>query len=85
MLRDQDQAWDVVGKPPQFVEPNAYPFPSFARLSEANPPAILAGASNRDVLGSYNLALPTRRLNELNAALKAGLLRGTTIDPQFEE
>jgi hypothetical protein len=83
LLREQHQSWEAVGIQPQFVEPNLYPLPDFARLS--GPPAILAAASNRDVLGSYNLAVPTTRLNEFEAALKTGLLMGTTIDPRFED
>jgi hypothetical protein len=83
LLREPDQSWEGVGVQPQFVGPNVYPLPDFARLS--GPPAILSAASNRDVLGSYNLAVPTRRLSEFNAALKTGLLMGTTIDPLFED
>jgi hypothetical protein len=83
-LRAADQSWEVVQAPPRFMEPNVYPAPDFARLSEDNPSAILAGASNRDVLGSYNLAVPTARRNAFDAALKSGLLLGTRLGERFE-
>ncbi|HEY4940835.1 MAG TPA: hypothetical protein VII56_05360 [Rhizomicrobium sp.] len=83
-LRAQGQSWEATNKPPSFVEPNAYPLPNFARLSDDNPPAILSGAHNRDVLGAYNLAVPTARLNQFNLALKSALLLGTCLDTPFE-
>ncbi|MGK6355787.1 hypothetical protein ACMGDH_11260 [Sphingomonas sp. DT-207] len=83
-LRASGQSWEPVGQPPRFVEPNAYPLPDFARLSEENPPVILAGASNRDVLGAYNLAAPTARLNQFEAAIQSGLLFGTRLDQRYE-
>jgi hypothetical protein len=83
-LRADGQSWEPVYQPPRFIEPNAYPLPDFARLSDDNPPAILAGASNRDVLGAYNLAVPTARLAQFEAAIKSGLLLGTRLDQRFE-
>lgn len=72
--------------PPAFAPDNAYPLPGFARLepSPANPRVITAGATNRDELGAYNLAVPTARRAELYAALEDGLLEGVTLDLRFE-
>ncbi|HXC55047.1 MAG TPA: hypothetical protein VNU97_07115 [Rhizomicrobium sp.] len=84
-LRAEGQSWALVSAPPRFIEPNLYPQPDFARLSEENPAEILSGASNRDVLGAYNLAGPTARLNQFKAALKSGLLLGTWLDLRFED
>jgi hypothetical protein len=56
-FRRPGQSWEIVLRPPRFVEPNAYPGPNFARLAEANPPKILSGASNHDVLGAYSLSV----------------------------
>jgi hypothetical protein len=78
------QSWEPVRQPPRFAQPNAYPLPDFARLSDDNPPAILAGASNRDVLGAYNLAVPTARRTQFEAAIRSGLLLGTRLDWRFE-
>lgn len=83
-LRASGQSWEPVRQPPRFVEPNAYPLPDFARLSEENPSTILAGAGNRDVLGAYNLAAPTARLNQFGAAIESGLLFGTRLDRRYE-
>jgi len=78
------QTWEPLQQPPLFAEPNAYPFPDFARLRQDNPPEILAGASNRDVLGAYNLAAPTTRRIQFKTALKSGLLLGAQLDLRFE-
>lgn len=74
------------GTPPVFAPDNAYPLPGFARLEPfpANPRLITAGATNRDELGAYNLAVPTARRAELDAALEEGLLEGFTLDVRFE-
>lgn len=83
-LRAAGQSWEPMLEPPRFVEPNVYPLPNFARLSDDNPATILAGASNHDELGAYNLAAPTSRLVALEAALRAGLLPGTQLEQRFE-
>ncbi|MGK6319600.1 hypothetical protein [Sphingomonas sp. DT-204] len=83
-LRTAGQSWEPVREPPRFMEPNAYPLPDFARLSEDNPPTILAGAGNRDVLGAYNLAVPTARFRQFEAAIKSGLLLGVRLDQRYE-
>jgi hypothetical protein len=83
-LRASGQSWEPVREPPRFVEPNVYPLPDFARLSEDNSPAILAGAGNRDVLGAYNLAVPTARSHQFEAAIKSGLLLGVRLDRRYE-
>lgn len=83
-LRAAGQSWEPMLAPPRFVEPNVYPLPNFARLSDDNPATILAGASNHDELGAYNLAVPTARLVAFEAALRAGLLLGTQLDQRFE-
>ncbi|WP_164066574.1 hypothetical protein, partial [Serratia marcescens] len=53
--------------PPVFSPDNAYPLPGFARLEPfpQNPRVITEGATNRDELGVYNLAVPTARYTEL--------------------
>jgi hypothetical protein len=83
-LRAPGQSWEIVQEPPRFVEPNAYPLPNLARLSEHNPKELLAGASNHDVLGAYNLSVPTARLNQFEAALSSALLLGTRLGRRFE-
>jgi hypothetical protein len=72
--------------PPVFFDGNAYPLPNFARLEPypANPRTIAAGATNHDQLGAYNLAVPTARRAELDAARDDALLEGFTIDFVFE-
>jgi len=83
-LRAPGQLWDVVEPAPKFVEPNAYPLPNFARLSRENSADLLTGASNRDEVGAYNLAVPTARFTEFEAALRSGLLPGVRLDRRFE-
>lgn len=72
--------------PPAFCADNRYPLPDFARLEPypQNPRTIIAGATNHDELGVYNLAVPTARRAELDAALDDALLEGTTLDVRFE-
>jgi len=72
--------------PPVFFPDNAYPLPDFARLEPypANPRIIDTGATNRDQLGAYNLAVPSGRRAELAVALEDALLEGFTLDPRFE-
>lgn len=83
-LRARGQSWEPMQEAPQFVEPNAYPLPNLARLSEKNSRQILSGASNHDVLGAYNLSVPTTRLNQFEAALREALLVGVQLDQRFE-
>jgi hypothetical protein len=83
-LRASGQIWDPIERPPQFDEPNRYPLPNFARLASDNSAAILAGAGNHDVLGSYNLAVPMARCTEFEAALRSALLPGVRLDRKFE-
>ncbi len=77
---------EFLAQPPVFAADNAWPMPGFARLAPfpLNPRAITAGASNRDELGVYNLAVPTARRAELDAALDDALLEGVTLDLRFE-
>ena len=83
-LRASGQLWVPIKRPPNFVEPNRYPLPNFARLSSDNSKKILTGAGNRDVLGSYNLAVPSARSAEFEAALRSALLPGVQLDRKFE-
>ena len=83
-LRASGQLWAPIKRPPNFDEPNRYPLPNFARLSSDNCKTILTGAGNRDVLGSYNLAVPSARLTEFEAALRSALLPGVQLDRKFE-
>jgi len=72
--------------PPVFPPDTAYPLPGFARLEPfpRNPRVITEGATNRDELGAYNLAVPTARGTELQVALEDALLEGVTLDLRFE-
>ncbi len=83
-LRASGQLWVPIKRPPNFDEPNRYPLPNFARLSSDNSKKILTGAGNRDVLGSYNLAVPSARSAEFEAALRSALLPGVQLDRKFE-
>jgi hypothetical protein len=77
---------EFTAAPAAFFDGNAYPLPDFARLepSPANPRVIVAGATNHDQLGAYNLAVPTARRAELDVALEDALLEGLTLDVRFE-
>lgn len=77
---------EFLAEPPVFAADNAWPLPGFARLEPypQNPRSITAGASNRDELGVYNLAVPTARRAELDTALEDALLEGVTLDLRFE-
>ena len=77
---------EFTAAPAAFFDGNAYPLPDFARLepSPANPRVIVAGATNHDQLGAYNLAVPTTRRAELDVALEDALLEGFTLDVRFE-
>jgi hypothetical protein len=83
-LRAPEQDWQIVTEAPIFAADNAYPLPGLARLAEGTPPVILTGGANRDELGAYNLALPTTRRSDLDAALLSALLPGTMPRISFE-
>jgi hypothetical protein len=83
-LKAPGQSWQPVILPPAFVQPNRYPSADFARLSDATPSAILRGASNRDQIGAYNVSVPTQREDQLQEALRSGLLFGCGLEVVYE-
>lgn len=82
-LKTAGAAWQGLAGPPDFYPDSPYPYADFARLTDANPPEILTGATDQGEIGAFNAAQAQARAREFEAALRGALLFGAGIDVTF--
>uniref|UniRef100_B0T4I7 4Fe-4S ferredoxin-type domain-containing protein n=1 Tax=Caulobacter sp. (strain K31) TaxID=366602 RepID=B0T4I7_CAUSK len=82
-LKATGAAWEGLADPPNFYPDSPYPDADFARLTDANPPQILTGATDQGEIGAFNAAQAQARSREFDAALRGALLFGAGVDVTF--
>ena len=82
-LKATGGAWRGLSGPPDFYPDSPYPRADFARLTDANPPEILTGATDQGEIGAFNTAQAQARAREFDVALRGALLFGAGIDVTF--